>query len=87
MTYAASRVILGARPGLAVPEPVVHAEAWEAGAMLHAALAIVFKLVESVRPVGGPSTAPSSSRSSPPSPLRTRPAGRAPRGGRGLNEQ
>ncbi|MFF2147946.1 hypothetical protein [Kitasatospora sp. NPDC058190] len=33
------RVVLGARPGLAVPEPVVHAEAWEAGATLHAALA------------------------------------------------
>ncbi|MDH6130024.1 hypothetical protein [Kitasatospora sp. GP82] len=33
------RVVLGARPGLAVPEPVVHTEAWEAGATLHAALA------------------------------------------------
>ncbi|MFE2412368.1 hypothetical protein ACFXDE_28870 [Kitasatospora sp. NPDC059408] len=33
------RVVLGARPGLAVPEPVVHAEAWQAGATLHAALA------------------------------------------------
>ncbi|GAA2156910.1 hypothetical protein GCM10009760_58420 [Kitasatospora kazusensis] len=33
------RVVLGARPGIAVPEPVVHAEAWEAGATLHAALA------------------------------------------------
>ncbi|MFJ9847278.1 hypothetical protein ACIRYZ_44020 [Kitasatospora sp. NPDC101155] len=33
------RVVLGARPGLAVPEPVVHAEAWQASATLHAALA------------------------------------------------
>ncbi|MFE5587237.1 hypothetical protein [Kitasatospora sp. NPDC056531] len=31
--------VLGARPGLAVPEPVVRAEAWQAGATLHAALA------------------------------------------------
>ncbi|MFE5584110.1 hypothetical protein [Kitasatospora sp. NPDC056531] len=33
------RVVLGARPGLAGAEPVVHAEAWQAGATLHAALA------------------------------------------------
>ncbi|GLW58862.1 hypothetical protein [Kitasatospora phosalacinea] len=33
------RIVLGARPGLAVPEPVVHAESWEAGATLHATLA------------------------------------------------
>ncbi|MFF2149281.1 hypothetical protein [Kitasatospora sp. NPDC058190] len=33
------RVVLGARPGGGVPEPVVHAEAWQAGATLHAALA------------------------------------------------
>ncbi|WP_188309892.1 hypothetical protein [Streptomyces sp. CBMA123] len=33
------RIVRSARPGLAVPEPVVHAEAWEAGATLHAALA------------------------------------------------
>ncbi|CAM5666595.1 PE-PGRS family protein OS=Kitasatospora aureofaciens OX=1894 GN=GCM10010502_68730 PE=4 SV=1 [Kitasatospora aureofaciens] len=33
------RIVRSARPGLAVPEPVVHAESWEAGATLHAALA------------------------------------------------
>ncbi|MFB7475249.1 hypothetical protein [Kitasatospora sp. NPDC056184] len=33
------RVVLGARPGFAVPEPVVHTEAWQAGALLRAALA------------------------------------------------
>ena len=33
------RIVLGARPGPAVPEPVVHAEAWQAGATLHDALA------------------------------------------------
>ncbi|MFH9355596.1 hypothetical protein [Kitasatospora sp. NPDC017646] len=33
------RIVLGARPGLTAPEPVVHAEAWEAGSTLHAALA------------------------------------------------
>ncbi|MFJ3794228.1 hypothetical protein [Kitasatospora sp. NPDC090091] len=32
------RVVLGARPDGGLPEPVVHAEAWEAGATLHAAL-------------------------------------------------
>ncbi|MEE1783097.1 hypothetical protein PUR71_09225 [Streptomyces sp. SP17BM10] len=32
------RVVLEARPG-SVPEPIVHAEAWQAGATLHAALA------------------------------------------------
>ncbi|PYC65738.1 hypothetical protein C7C46_32325 [Streptomyces tateyamensis] len=31
------RIGLGACPGRAVPEPVVHAEAWEAGATLHPA--------------------------------------------------
>ncbi|AXI76110.1 hypothetical protein [Peterkaempfera bronchialis] len=33
------RIVGSARPGLAVTEPVVHAEAWKAGATLHAALA------------------------------------------------
>ncbi|MFD9688445.1 hypothetical protein ACFXPX_32715 [Kitasatospora sp. NPDC059146] len=33
------RIVLGTRPGGGLPEPVVHAEAWEAGATLHAALA------------------------------------------------
>ncbi|MFB7669387.1 hypothetical protein ACFC1R_36675 [Kitasatospora sp. NPDC056138] len=33
------RIVLGARPGGGLPEPVVHPEAWEAGATLHAALA------------------------------------------------
>ncbi|MCX4743914.1 hypothetical protein OG455_36725 [Kitasatospora sp. NBC_01287] len=33
------RIVRSARLGLAVPEPVVHAESWEAGATLHAALA------------------------------------------------
>lgn len=33
------RVVLGARPGGGLVEPVVHAEVWEAGATLHAALA------------------------------------------------
>ncbi|MQS16014.1 hypothetical protein F7Q99_28140 [Streptomyces kaniharaensis] len=33
------RVVLGARPGGGVPETVVHAEAWQVGATLHAALA------------------------------------------------
>ncbi|GAA2281653.1 hypothetical protein GCM10010430_79550 [Kitasatospora cystarginea] len=32
------RIVLGAQPGT-LPEPIVHAEAWQAGAMLHAALA------------------------------------------------
>ncbi|MET8703816.1 hypothetical protein ABZW10_33940 [Kitasatospora sp. NPDC004723] len=32
------RIVPGARPG-GVPEPVVHAEAWQAGSTLHAALA------------------------------------------------
>ncbi|MFE4398682.1 hypothetical protein ACFRPV_33115 [Kitasatospora sp. NPDC056808] len=33
------RIVLAARPGGGLPEPVVHAEAWQAGATLHAALA------------------------------------------------
>ncbi|CAN3985990.1 hypothetical protein [Kitasatospora purpeofusca] len=33
------RIVLGARPDGGSPEPVVHAEAWQAGATLHAALA------------------------------------------------
>ncbi|MFC9330808.1 hypothetical protein [Kitasatospora sp. NPDC057015] len=33
------RIVRAAGPGLAAPEPVVHAEAWQAGATLHAALA------------------------------------------------
>ncbi|MFD0279293.1 hypothetical protein ACFVHB_36100 [Kitasatospora sp. NPDC127111] len=39
MALVDGRVVLGARPGVAVPELVVHAEAWQAGATLHAALA------------------------------------------------
>ncbi|AUY53788.1 hypothetical protein C2142_38770 [Streptomyces sp. CB01881] len=33
------RVVLGARPGLALPQPVVPAEAWQVDATLHATLA------------------------------------------------
>ncbi|GAB7188925.1 hypothetical protein ATKI12_8756 [Kitasatospora sp. Ki12] len=32
------RIVLGARPGGGLPKPVVHAEAWQAGATPHAAL-------------------------------------------------
>ncbi|MEV7189984.1 hypothetical protein [Kitasatospora sp. NPDC093102] len=39
VALADGRILRSGRPGGGVPEPVVHAEAWEAGATLHAALA------------------------------------------------